>query len=56
MITASWCSTIQRFNDSTNPWPAKALATAARGDSPRLDARHQKILFPNNPANMPIIR
>lgn len=22
-----------RFNDSTNPWPAKALATAARGDS-----------------------
>jgi hypothetical protein len=33
---------IQRFNFSTNPWQAKALATAARGDSPRLAPRHQQ--------------
>jgi len=33
---------IQHFNLSTNPWHAKALATAARGDSPRLAPRHQQ--------------
>jgi hypothetical protein len=52
-------STIQRFNDLTNPWHAKALATAATihvATAHVLLGDISKILFPNNPVNVPVIK